>query len=314
MATAAAARNDIPQPALTPSRAEATNGYMQPAIPRPEQEAAVAEGLVLTATCSQDTCTPTCAAVNTSRFPYRTGLIRPILAGDAITTTPWEGKLSVAGLLSDAGFHTMLVGKWHIGEAGGMRPRDVGFDEFCGFYKAQKEHTQDICQMRFPDPVPDEDKLERYHAIGSDNNLIHGLKKGTTEVIETIDSTEKMAESDRLLRDCTVKRLGELEITFSVVPSYNGPQMDSWPDSGYTPFRGAKGTTWDGGVRVPGIAYWAGMIPPGRRSDGLFNFSADPKEDYRVGHRMTAWTASPGNALKAHAATFKKFPPKDLGL
>ncbi|MDE1993103.1 MAG: sulfatase-like hydrolase/transferase, partial [Rhizobiaceae bacterium] len=46
---------------------------------------------------------------------------------------------------------------------------------------------------------------------------------------------------------------------------------DSYPDSGYTPFRGGKGTTWEGGVRVPGIAYWPGMIKAGRVSDGLFD-------------------------------------------
>lgn len=516
--TTAAAQEDVPPPASTLSRAVAMNGHMQPAIPRPEQEAAAAEklagfveatgrkpnilifivddmgygdpgafgggemigaatpsmdqlaaeGLMLTSTYAQYTCTPTRAAVYTGRLPYRTGLIRPILAGDAIKTNPWEGELSVAGLLSEAGYHTLLVGKWHIGEVEGMRPHDVGFDEFYGFYKAQKEYTQDVYQMRFPDLVLDQDKLERYRAIGSDNDLVRGLKDGTTEVVETIDSIEKMAEGDRKLRDYTLKRLGELaegdkpfflshsfmkvhadnfparefegasasrypfrdslvevdtyigeivarldeldelENTFIFVTSDNGPQMDSWPDSGYTPFRGAKGTTWEGGVRVPGIAYWKGMIPPGRRSDGLFdlmdlfntsltlggvspeslpddryfdgidqtsflllengesrrehvynwlgsqlaamrmreykahvlvalaqekflwidmaavvptglapwlfNLYIDPKEEYPVGHRMNAWTASLGAELRAHAATFQRFPPKDLGL
>jgi len=48
--------------------------------------------------------------------------------------------------------------------------------------------------------------------------------------------------------------------------------MESWPDSSYTPFRGSKGTTWEGGIRVPGIFYWKGMIEPGTTSDGLFDF------------------------------------------
>lgn len=50
-----------------------------------------------------------------------------------------------------------------------------------------------------------------------------------------------------------------------------GPEEDSYPNSGYTSFRGGKGTTWEGGVRVPGNANWPGIIKPGRVSDGLFD-------------------------------------------
>lgn len=297
----------------------------------PAMDALAAEGLKLTSTYSQYTCTPTRASMYTGRLPFRTGLIRPILAGDNISVNPWEGEFTAAGLLSDAGYHTMLVGKWHIGETEGMRPHDVGFDEFYGFYKAQKEYTQAYDPRRFPDLALDADKLERYLSIGSDNDLVYGLADGTTQSIETISSPEQMAEADIKLKDYTVQRIreladgdqpfyishsfmkvhadnfaaekfrgasaskypykdsvvevdshigeivtaleetGELENTFIFITSDNGPQMDGWPDSGYTPFRGAKGTTWEGGVRVPGIAYWRGMIEPGRVSDGLFD-------------------------------------------
>jgi len=46
----------------------------------------------------------------------------------------------------------------------------------------------------------------------------------------------------------------------------------------------------------------------------LFNLYVDPKEEYTVGHRLNAWQASLGAEMKAHAATFKKYPPKDVGL
>lgn len=65
---------------------------------------------------------------------------------------------------------------------------------------------------------------------------------------------------------------GQLENTLIFLTSDNGPEMESWPDSSYTPFRGSKGTTWEGGIRVPGIFYWKGMIEPGRSTDGLFDF------------------------------------------
>jgi hypothetical protein len=46
----------------------------------------------------------------------------------------------------------------------------------------------------------------------------------------------------------------------------------------------------------------------------LFNLYIDPKEQYPVGHRMNAFLASMAAEMKAHAATSKKYPPKDIGL
>jgi arylsulfatase A-like enzyme len=71
----------------------------------------------------------------------------------------------------------------------------------------------------------------------------------------------------------TLKDTGQLENTFVFFTSDNGANEDVWPDGGHQPWRGGKGTTWEGGVRVPGIAYWSGMIAPGRESDGLFDIT-----------------------------------------
>ena len=67
-----------------------------------------------------------------------------------------------------------------------------------------------------------------------------------------------------------LRETGQLENTLIFVSSDNGPEMETWPDAAYTPFRCAKGSTWEGGVRVPGVFAWPGMIDPGRASDGLF--------------------------------------------
>ena len=67
----------------------------------------------------------------------------------------------------------------------------------------------------------------------------------------------------------TLRESGLEENTLVFFTSDNGGNEDLWPDSSYQPFRGGKGSTWEGGVRVPGIAYWPGMIKPGRISDGL---------------------------------------------
>jgi arylsulfatase len=49
-------------------------------------------------------------------------------------------------------------------------------------------------------------------------------------------------------------------------------------------------------------------------SPWLFNLYIDPKEEYPVGHRLNAFLASLGSELKAHGATFKVYPPKNIGL
>jgi arylsulfatase len=46
----------------------------------------------------------------------------------------------------------------------------------------------------------------------------------------------------------------------------------------------------------------------------LFNLYIDPKEEMTVGHRMNAWLATMGAEMKAHGATFRNYPPKQIGL
>ncbi len=433
----------------------------------PNMDRLAREGLKLTSTYSQATCTPTRSAILTGRLPVRTGLTRPILAGDKLAKNPWADEISLPKLLGAAGYATVLSGKWHVGEAKGMRPHEIGFDEYYGFYPAQKELSQAFDKRRYPDLVLNPERLAMLRATGASEALIHGLKGGPAREVKKIASIEDVAEGDRMTKEFTVAKIAELaksgkpffiehafmkvhadnfaskafegksaskypykdavvevdayvgeivaaldkagvlDNTFVFFTSDNGPQRDSWPDTGYTPFRGAKASAWEGGVRVPGIAYWKGVIQPGRESDELFdlmdlfntslalagaadkiptdryidgidqtsflladdgrskrekvyiwtesdlmamrmyeykihvkvttthsqwldidmttkadvglapwlfNLYIDPKEEYPVGHRMNAWLASMAAELKGHAATFKKYPPKDIGL
>lgn len=45
--------------------------------------------------------------------------------------SPWEYTL--ANLFKDAGYDTVMYGKWHLGQVEGRLPTDQGFDEWCGF-------------------------------------------------------------------------------------------------------------------------------------------------------------------------------------
>ncbi|MBR0742081.1 arylsulfatase [Bradyrhizobium liaoningense] len=433
----------------------------------PNMDRLAREGLKLTSTYSQPTCTPTRSAMMLGRLPARTGLTRPILAGDTVRVNPWDGETSVAKVLADAGYHTVLTGKWHTGELKGMRPFDVGFDEFQGYYASQKELTQQVDARRYPDLVLDPDMAGRIKAAGGKVDMYYGRKGEEETVVEKTTSVEQFAEADQTLAKFTIDRIkadakgdkpffiahnfmrvhadnhpskafrgkstakyqykdnvvevdaligqivgaldeaGIADNTFVFITSDNGPQLDAWPDGGYTPFRGAKGSPWEGAVRVPGIAYWKGVIKPGRESSGLFdlmdlfntsvrlggaldripsdryidgidqtsflladegksnrekvfiwvernlaavrmygykimtkvvqeqaqwlnidmttvsnvglapwlfNLYIDPKEQYPVGHRMNAWLASMVAELKAEQETFKKYPPKEVGL
>ncbi len=82
-----------------------------------------------------------------------------------------------------------------------------------------------------------------------------------------------MVQMDYMLGQLVDKlqQIGELENTLIILTSDNGPECEV-PPHGRTPFRGCKGSSWEGGVRVPTFAYWKGMIKP-RRSDGLFDFA-----------------------------------------
>jgi arylsulfatase A-like enzyme len=60
-----------------------------------------------------------------------------------------------------------------------------------------------------------------------------------------------------------VDELGIADNTIVMFTSDNGAEIFSWPDGGNHPFKGEKGTTFEGGFRVPMVAKWPGTIKPG---------------------------------------------------
>jgi len=63
--------------------------------------------------------------------------------------------------------------------------------------------------------------------------------------------------------------MGIADNTIVIYTTDNGFEMMFWPDGGYAPFRGEKGTTWEGGVRVPMMVRWPGKIAAGSVSNGI---------------------------------------------
>jgi arylsulfatase A-like enzyme len=66
-----------------------------------------------------------------------------------------------------------------------------------------------------------------------------------------------------------LEALGVADNTIVVYTTDNGNELIMWPDGGYAPFRGEKGTTWEGGVRVPCLVRWPGKIKAGSVSNRL---------------------------------------------
>jgi arylsulfatase A-like enzyme len=81
----------------------------------------------------------------------------------------------------------------------------------------------------------------------------------------------KMIEHDEQVGQLLdkLKELGIDDDTIVMYSTDNGNELMLWPDGGYAPFRGEKGTTWEGGVRVPCLMKWPGRISAGSVSNAL---------------------------------------------
>ena len=81
---------------------------------------------------------------------------------------------------------------------------------------------------------------------------------------------DTMIDHDKLVGSMLemLDEAGLSEDTLVLYSTDNGPHMNSWPDSGMTPFRSEKNSNWEGAYRVPAMVRWPGVIPAGRVLNG----------------------------------------------
>ncbi|MDB4384829.1 sulfatase-like hydrolase/transferase [Opitutaceae bacterium] len=241
-------------------------------------------------------CGPSRAALMTGRYPMR--------AGHPISRHPFPKyarygiapeEVTMAELLQSAGYHTMLVGKWHLGfHVPGSHPLDAGFDEYLGLhsnyiesrpdaralYRNRKVERADITFEEvtpfYTDAVVDfiHEGREEPFFITFSHHITHSpiLPSGPFQGSSGLEGTDGNYADFVLELDHSVGRVqaalkdaGIADNTLVVFLSDNGPAR--FGSAG--PLIGGKYVTTEGGHRVPGIFYWPGQIPAGQVSDAL---------------------------------------------
>jgi arylsulfatase len=95
-----------------------------------------------------------------------------------------------------------------------------------------------------------------------------------------------------------IDELGIADNTIVIYSTDNGPHMNTWPDSGMTPFRSEKNSNWEGAYRVPAMVRWPGKIKAGTVSNDIMSHmdwlptllaaagAPDIKDNLKAGHKV----------------------------
>jgi arylsulfatase len=103
----------------------------------PNMDQIAAEGLRLTNFNVEVQCTPSRSAIMTGRYAIRSGNGTVPLGEGVYGLVQWE--VTMAEMLSAAGYATGMYGKWHLGRTEGRFPTDQGFDEWYGIPNSTDE-------------------------------------------------------------------------------------------------------------------------------------------------------------------------------
>jgi arylsulfatase len=103
----------------------------------PRMDTLASEGLRLTNFNVEVQCTPSRSAIMTGRYAIRSGNGTVPLGEGVYGLVQWE--VTMAEMLSEAGYATGMFGKWHLGRTEGRFPTDQGFDEWYGIPNSTDE-------------------------------------------------------------------------------------------------------------------------------------------------------------------------------
>ncbi|GAA3634355.1 arylsulfatase [Microbacterium awajiense] len=249
-------------------------------------------------------CAPARAALFTGRYPHRTGAV-DTLDGRGLDRIALDED-TLADALAAAGYTTGLVGKWHSGALDPrFHPTRRGFHEFVGFqggwmdywdWTIQKGDVVRRADGRYlTDVWTDEavDFLRRHqqdpfylhlaynapHAPfqAPDGMIDKHLARGNNPAVAALYAMVEAMDTGIARVLAELDRLGLADNTVVLFTSDNGPQMRGHgpeaTDRFNCGFRGSKGHTYEGGIRVPGLIRWPDGMDGGTRVDAMIHFT-----------------------------------------
>jgi arylsulfatase A len=262
-------------------------------IPTPNLNRMAREGVVLTDYYAPaNICTASRAGLLTGRYPIRSGLALGVILQPDKRILPLS-ETTIPKALKPAGYVSGLFGKWHLGHLGpDWQPTKHGFDTFFGIPYSHDMLPLTLVTDTSPDVTPSheppvmEELQERFyeatekfiednadkpffvelalsapHLASYPNAKYRDTKMHSAygEVVIEID-----AIMGRLM--AKLKRLKLERDTLVIFTSDNGP----WYEGSSGELRDRKGGAgYDGGYRVPCIAWQPGTVKPGRRTDSI---------------------------------------------